>query len=785
MYSFSQENYIDPATPESEILLFVENRGYSQRSIRLDFKSLPEGLEITPKQQTVTLAGLEKQMLSIKVSTRRQNVLNPDYTLQVKATDLVDQENVGSSHIRMIVLSSNRQIARGIESGGSSNFAEITYNEHSSGLNYLKLRGNTEFAASESLYGRFNINADYYTQDGLYNLYDTWLELEHNKTRLRLGNVYGSDYDYSVSGRGASITRNVGGKNEIEVLGLENNYSLYGTYFPQGEGAKMLGAKYSFGNTPSFYGKVSYLFEHDPRLHTDTQVTHFTSNFTYEENHHFKGTAALSNEKGLLDKDENAGASMGLDYNTRMGKWELQSLNSFSTESYAGLNRGSFFFNQRIGREFAGSKRAFLVYQKSRVRPQYLNNQNAYNRLGFEEYRNYFYSTEAVKLGYQFSMHNWSFLFSPQVEKQKNENNASRHDLLAYRLHTNIATSFGDHGLHLSAEYSYTKEERSVEWFGSLRATMSYRYKGFSINGTAQWNPINVIDLNSYYNTDRDFVNYNLYTSYNFQALNRSLIGSVTAGVNYSELYQNVNNNFNGNIEYKISPSLSTTGYYNYSQYRSTQANGYKGDHYQFRIGIKKYFTSATALGNHRVSFQLFEDKNFNGVLDAGERVLANEVIKLDDYIAITDKNGKVTFQNVPQGVYTLKVNESTGSRLRMDPMIVVERNIKMNVGLVKNIRVAGRLSEVKQAYDSKETTVTGILVYAKSEEGEVHTAVVNQNNEFEFYLKDGKYEIYIKNDKFNFLQPTQTIEAKSAEEAEELLFEYKKKDTEIKVRRF
>ena len=108
-----------------------------------------------------------------------------------------------------------------------------------------------------------------------------------------------------------------------------------------------------------------------------------------------------------------------------------------------------------------------------------------------------------------------------------------------------------------------------------------------------------------------------------------------------------------------------------------------------------------------------------------------------------------------------------------------------MNVGLVKNIRVAGRLTEVKQAYDSKETTVTGILVYAKSEDGEVHTAVVNQNNEFEFYLKDGKYEVYIKNDKFNFLQPNQTIEVTSEEEVETLLFEYKKKDTEIKVRRF
>ncbi len=159
------------------------------------------------------------------------------------------------------------------------------------------------------------------------------------------------------------------------------------------------------------------------------------------------------------------------------------------------------------------------------------------------------------------------------------------------------------------------------------------------------------------------------------------------------------------------------------------------------------------------MAFQFFEDKNFNGLLESGESVLANEIVKLDNYVAITDKNGKVVFQNVPEGTYILKMNESAGSRLMMDPVIMVHANINRKVGLVKNIRVSGKLTEIRQAYDVLETDVTGIVVYAKSEDGSIYTAVVNQKNEFEFFLKDGKYNIYIENDKYSYTQPTQTIQ--------------------------
>ena len=185
------------------------------------------------------------------------------------------------------------------------------------------------------------------------------------------------------------------------------------------------------------------------------------------------------------------------------------------------------------------------------------------------------------------------------------------------------------------------------------------------------------------------------------------------------------------------------------------------------------------------MTFQFFEDKNFNGLLESGEPVFANEIVKLDNYVAMTDKNGKVIFQNVPEGIYTLKVNESAGARLMIDPVMMVNSNINRKVGLVKNLKINGKLKEIKQAYDVLETDVTGIIVYAKGEDGVIYTAVVNQKNEFEFFLKDGKYELYIENDKYSYIQPNQTIQVTKEGYSTTVIFEYKKKDTTIKVKKF
>ncbi|KAA0128468.1 hypothetical protein FY557_08905 [Chryseobacterium sp. SN22] len=785
IYTETFENFINPALPESSILLIVENQGYSKRTVKIDLQSIPDGLEMMPRQPTVSLEGLEKQTVEIKIAVRKQNMLYPEFNINAIATDLADNKIVGSNTLYLVILSHNRQIARGTEAVGGNNFAEISYNENSSGFNYLQLRGNTAFRVTDNLKSRFNMGADYYL-DGRYNLYDTWLEVQRKNTVLRVGNVNSNDYDYPVFGRGGKISTQFGKNNQIEILALENNYNLYGTYFRQTEGSTMAGAKYSFGNAKSFNGKVSYLFDHDPRFNVETQVTNATTSLLINDKHTIRAEMGLSHEKGLLNRDENEGALMGANYEGKVGKWDIQSINSFATKSYAGIKRGSFISNQRIGRQFSDSQRAFIQYQNSQIDPEFLSFQSTPIQPGnTANLRYYFNSTEALGSGYQFSLKKWNFLLAPKVERQKTANFYTSHELFSYRLETNISGTFGAHGLNLLAEYSYSKADNSDDWFNSLKTTLSYRYKSFSLNGTAQWNATNVFDLTSYYDTDRNFANYNVYASYNFQLMNNNLTGSFSAGTSYSELYKNLNSNVSGNLEYKISPSLSTTGYFNFSGYKSMADYAGSGSYYQFRVGIKKYFTTATTLGNHKVTFQLFEDKNFNGLLEAGEPVLANEIVKLDNYVAMTDKNGKVVFQNVPEGIYTLKVNESAGARLMMDPAIMVNNNINRKVGLVKNIRVSGKLSEIKQAYDDVETDVTGIVVYAKSEDGKIYTAVVNQKNEFEFFLKDGKYDLYIENDKYSYIQPIQTIQVTKDGYSGTVVFEYKKKDTTIKVKKF
>ncbi len=786
IYTASYENFINPALPESSILLSVENQGFSKRTVKIDLQSIPDGLEMMPKQPTVTLEGLEKQSIEIRVAVRKQNVLFPEFNIQATATDVSTNEIVGSNTVHLLILTNNRQVSRGSGTTNGSDFAEIGYNENSSGFNFLQLRGNKTFRMSDNFSARVNLGADYYVEDDLYNIYDTWVEVERKNTIVRLGNVNGTDYDYPVFGRGGKISTKFGEKSQLEILGLDSNYNLYSTYFLQGEGSTMGGAKYTFTKGKSFSGKISYVYDHDPRVNVDTQIANATTSIFLQENHNIRSELGLSHEKGLVNNDSNVGASVGIDYSGKLGKWNIQSMNSFSTKSYAGLKRGSLFINQRIGREISGSQRIFLQYQNSQINPEYLSYQNSSdNYLTGEDTRYYFNSTEALGVGYQFSSKNWNFLFVPKIENQKTANYYDAQELFSYRLETNISTTIGAHGLNWTAEYSYSKQDGKEDWFNSWRTTLSYRYKSFSLNGTAQWNAINVFDLNTIYDVDRDFANYNGYASYNFNLLNGNLIGSFSAGVSYSELYKNLTSNISGNLEYKLSPSWSTTGYFNFSGYESRGAYSSSGSFYQYRIGIKKYFATATAIGNHKVTLQFFEDKNYNGLLDDGENVMAKEIVKLDDFVALTDKNGKVVFQNVPEGVYNLKVSESAGSRLVMDPAIMVTKNINKKIGLVKNIRVSGKLREIRQAYDEVETDVTGTVVYARSEEGVVSTAVVNQKNEFEFFLKDGKYELYIENDRYTYTQPSQIIEVKKEDFKEVVIFEYKKKDTTIKVKKF
>lgn len=782
--TLSHETYINPEAGESTFSLFVENHGFTQRSIKLTLQSNPDGLNIHPKQVELSLDAQEKKRVEFRVNMRHKNNFSPDYTIQVKATDLRNNENIGNTYLRMIVLSNNKQILRGAGPESGKNFVEMAYINQSNSFNYLQLRSNTEFYAGKDVQARFNTVGDFYLQDGRYNFYDTWLELEKKGSKIRLGNLYGKDYGYNVSGRGGKISTEIGTNKRIEVLALENNYYLLGNYFSGQESSKIAGAKYEFGEMNSLNGKVSYVFDHNPRLNTDTQVASSETSFSLDSIHNFRAQAGLSHEKGLITKDENFGVSTGLDYEVNLDRWSIRSMNSWSSENYAGLNRGAYSFNQYVNYRFSNKQSSvFARYQNSQVRPEYLKLQSNDDIGNQNYYQYYYYKNQIVQTGVKFATSQWRFLLSPKFEKQNNSNSSIQNVLTAYRFQAKAGRSFGNHSIDLSAQYSYSKSNEN--WFNSLETMISYRYNSFSLNGTVEMNPHDVIDLNHFNLEGENYINYNIHSAYNFQFFNNSFSGSISAGVNYSELYNNLNQNINSNFEFKISDHWAATGYFNYSEYESIGDYGFKGNNYQFRIGVKKYFTNTTASGNYKVNLQLFHDENLNGVFDNNETAMANEMVYLDDFVAITDKKGKLSFQNVPQGSYKLKVNDTEGLRLMRDPMIVVDSRKNIEIGLIKNNKVTGKLIEIKQKYDALGSNVRGVIVYAEDSKGNTYNTLVNNDNEFEFFLKNGTYKIYIKNNKYEYLKPVKEVTLNNADYSESLIFKYKKKNVEIKIKKF
>src|SRR5690606_4259922 len=129
---FSLENYLDPNLPENKVSFFIENRSYSARQIKLTYRLQPDGIEIAQKDLIVNLEPKERKLIDLQVSARSTNNFIPDYQLIVNAEDMALNKTVGSTALRIVILSSSRQmnLSRPNTSGNS---IELTHNQLNQG----------------------------------------------------------------------------------------------------------------------------------------------------------------------------------------------------------------------------------------------------------------------------------------------------------------------------------------------------------------------------------------------------------------------------------------------------------------------------------------------------------------------------------------------------------------------------------------------------------------------------------------------------------------------------
>lgn len=187
-----------------------------------------------------------------------------------------------------------------------------------------------------------------------------------------------------------------------------------------------------------------------------------------------------------------------------------------------------------------------------------------------------------------------------------------------------------------------------------------------------------------------------------------------------------------------------------------------------------------------------FYDINGNRKKDSDEKTIANLVIKLDDYEAISDENGKAYFKNIKTGNYKLKT-----IALELNKGWYNENNIETTVAgnylaipYLKGKSIKGNIILEKERYsNTKNEDYANIIITATDDNGRIYETISEYDGSFELYLPTGKYLLNmdesIFSEKYKLINNNPTIEIGKESRSINYVFIISEKQRKINVKKF
>lgn len=779
------EMYYNPSSPENILHFFVENQAYVSRMLRLKIRLSPDDFVTAfPEEQVVSLNPKEKQLVTVQLRKRQNITYYPDYNLSIQVVDDASNSIVSNVVLPVRSLSSYRMVNYGGNVGLNKNFVEASYNNTDNLNQYYKLRTNFEQKLGANSQIGLNATVDYYNQQNLSNVYDTRLDFRFSNYYAGIGNVYGQDYDFNVSGRGLKLGAKIGNGNEVEVLGLDNNYMLYSDYSTGFSAGKTAGMKFSHLFKNKRLAQFNYLYNQNNFSKVNTHL------FNFKMPVYADSLQVLSVEGGLSKEDidinnhqkDKLGGAFGLNYTLQKAKFSIHSNNYFSSPYYSGIRRGALYLDESLNYSLTEYSSLFVRYNSSLNQTSYLSD---WVNLGYIPESKF--SNQLIEAGWAWNKLTWRFSISPNYTYQNIQTIYNNLEYSAFRSRINIGRSFNRHNLNFSWDGGLSKFNNSTNTIFAQRLIFSYAYKMINLNAMADINPTNAYDLNWY--TGGTFVNYSTSLGLKLNALRNKLDGFLNVGYSFMNVQKTDNIYVNANMDYKLSPRWSLTGmaYYSFLQGQGTGLNpSYQYSNLQYKVGVKLALGSSS-VGN-KLSLKIYEYENLNNKVDATEIPLSNALVRLNnDIIAVTNNKGVVKYANLKDGDYTISVTKNN-QRIPLMGMekLTINKNVKLEIPVVKTITLLGVLSEKKDKYDVQVADYTGINVYAQDlASGKIFVAITEADGSFNFQLVEGKYKVYIQNDRYEILNNHQEIDLKNTGVLPKLIFYFKSKELKIRKRQF
>jgi len=178
--------------------------------------------------------------------------------------------------------------------------------------------------------------------------------------------------------------------------------------------------------------------------------------------------------------------------------------------------------------------------------------------------------------------------------------------------------------------------------------------------------------------------------------------------------------------------------------------------------GIKKTFGIPLSRKKfHDIEIIIYKDVNGNNIMDNSEKSVENMLInvrtasppdvdtaagtqiqhdKIVNYELLTDKNGRVAFDNLPTGFYSIKVKpliETGGWFDTKEVPELIDSKDKIYIRSIKLARISGSIVLQRDKYSKFDGTIdlSRIRVTSTNSAGNTTSALTEKNGEFSMFL--------------------------------------------------
>lgn len=570
-------------------------------------------------------------------------------------------------------------------------------------------------------------------------LRNTYISYETHKMGATLGNINRS-FDLNIYGRGvAAFFNDTANKNYYEA-GLIDNASNFlqapNTIYSSGRTA-WAELKH---NTKDYNFQSVAIYQKDPLLGVNNAL--LTNTMTWTTKEHFQYTTTLngSNASDLNNPTlQKSGWLASLSVFGSFGKWNINSINTYSSPYYAGIQKGVKRLSQRISFR-QGNFNYWINLDYNNNRPKFVSNQFNYQ----SEYGN-----TNMAIGLSGNLKKFNFSISPNYSDSKTflmlgtvPLNA---EISSFLLNTQIGYANREalFYLNINSDEGAGKNHLSGKNELQLRVNSTLNYKLLSINCNLQRGSFYAGDaLNSYLMDLPTYRSLNINPSLQHAFFSKKL--NVSAGLSYNKINNIPSTSYNASLEYTISDNASLEANISRYQYSSNYAatNSLGVSYIQklpgIRVGAKK--STLTIL--------FFKDYNNDGIFDDQDSIAVSQEVNIDDASFITNNKGEITYKNLSRGNYEISILRKGQWYAENQTISVLEKKVLLKIPLHRTGTVRGGLiySFTQYSYDVSKQKAE-IRIDAIDEKGKKHTVVTDNYGHFSFFLSTGKYKIYLHQD--------------------------------------